>query len=304
MPEGLWRGSRGVRGSRPGVIRMWKSIGGLVLALAASGVLTAADEAPAPACNMAPGWSQSGPVRTYGADNLFEYMDGNAEGYLTYGFLKMQGVTCRKGDVTFTIDLSDFGDPDSAYGMFSSNVDERLPTQKIGMNGQIVPRRAFFTKGRYFLEIGANPEGDHTAALKEWTAALEKLIPGSTTLPAALAWFATEQRQSLRLAPGSVLGLRILKRGYAAQYDFGKAFVVLETTPQSAGSVMEQLRKRFGETTPAVIADEAFQATDKYLGRLCVFRKGRYIGGYAISQDGVDPAALSKALAGRVPAAD
>ena len=280
---------------------MMRLVCGLVLSLAACGVLAAADEAPVPACNLVPGWSQAGPARTYVSDNLFEYMDGNAEGYLIYGFLKMQGVTCKKGDVTFVIDLSDFGDADLAYGMFTSNVDGRQPTQKIGANGQIVPRRAFFVKGRYFLEIAANPEGDYTSVLKEWTAALDKVVPGSTELPPALAWFPAEQRQSLRLVPESVLGLRVLKRGYAAQYDYGKAFVVLEATPQSAASVMEQLRKRFGATTPTAIGDEAFQATDQYLGRLCVFRKGRYVGGYAISQAGTDPVPLSKTLAEIVP---
>jgi hypothetical protein len=283
---------------------MLKLTGALVLGLAASGVLAAAGQAPAPACNLVPGWSQAGDARSYESQNLFEYMDGNAEGYLVYGFLKMTGVTCKKGDVTLVIDLSDFGDPDSAYGMFTANVDGRVPTQKIGMNGQIVPRRAFFVKGQYYLEIGANPEGDYTTVLQAWTAAFEKIIPGSTSLPAPLAWFPAEQRQGLRLVPESVLGIRILKRGYAAQYDFGKAFVVLEATPQSAAVIMEQLRKRFGATTPATIADEAFQVTDQYLGRLCVFRQGKYIGGYAISKDGVDPVSLSKALAVRVPKAE
>lgn len=279
---------------------MMRLIYSLILALAAAGLLAAADQVPVAACNVVPGWSQTGPDRSYVADNLFEYMDGNAEGYLTYGFLKMQGVTCKKGDVTFVVDLSDFGDADSAYGMFTSNVDGRQPTQKIGMQGQIVPRRAFFAKGRYFLEIAANPEGDHTPALKEWMAAFDKLIPGSTELPAALSWFPTEQRDSLRLVPQSVFGIRALKRGYAAQYAYGKAFVVLESTPQSAGAVMDALRKRFGNTTPATVADDAFQVTDQYLGRLCVFRKGEYLGGYAISQDGVDPVALAKALAAKV----
>jgi hypothetical protein len=97
-----------------------------------------------------------------------------------------------------------------------------------------------------------------------------------------------------------VFGIRALKRGYAAQYDYGKAFVVQEATPQSAGAVMDALRKRFGNTTPASVADEAFQVTDQYLGRLCIFRKGQFIGGYAISQDGVDPIALAKNLAGKV----
>ena len=96
-----------------------------------------------------------------------------------------------------------------------------------------------------------------------------------------------------------MFGISALKRGYAAQYDYGKAFVVLESTPQSAGAVMDALRKRFGNTTPAAVADDAFQVTDQYLGRLCVFRKGEYIGGYAISQDGMDPVALSKTLAGK-----
>jgi hypothetical protein len=283
---------------------MLRPIRGLLLALASGGVLAAADEAPAPACNLVPGWSQAGPVRSYESNNLFEYMDGNAEGYLSYGFLKMQGVTCKKGDITFTVDLSDFGDPDSAYGMFTSNVDERQPTRKIGMSGQIVPRRGFFAKGRYFLEIAANPEGDYTSALQEWTAAFEKIIPGSTDLPAALAWFPAAQRQNLRMVPSSVLGMRVLKRGYAAQYDYGKAFVVIEATAQSAGGVMDQLRKRFPETSPAPIADEGFQVTDKYLGRLCVFRKGRYIGGYAISQDGMDAVAVTQALAAKVPGAN
>jgi hypothetical protein len=275
-----------------------------MLAIAACGVLAAADEAPALACNAVPGWSQTGPARAYESENLFEYMDGNAEGYLSYGFLKMRGITCQKGDVTFVIDLSDFGDADSAYGMFTSNVDGRQPTVKIGINGQIVPRRALFAKGQYFFEIGANPEGDHTPALKQWLTAMEQAIPGSTTLPPALGWFPTEQRQNLRLVPASVLGMRVLKRGYAAQYDYGKAFVVPEATPQSAADVMNQLRKRFGDTTPTTIADDAFQTNDKYLGRLCVFRKGRYIGGFAITQDGKDPLPLTKALAEKISKAD
>jgi hypothetical protein len=63
---------------------------------------------------------------------------------------------------------------------------------------------------------------------------------------------------------------------------------------------MQQFKARFGATTPAKLGDEAFQATDPYLGRLCVFRKGRYIAGYAISTDGVDAVALSTELAAKV----
>ena len=55
----------------------------------------AAVAAVAPSCGVVPGWIQSGAPRAYTADNLFEYMDGNAEGYILYNFQEMRGVTCR-----------------------------------------------------------------------------------------------------------------------------------------------------------------------------------------------------------------
>lgn len=271
-----------------------------MLKVAGALVLSACLAAAAPTCSLVPGWTQDGQPRAYTADNLFEYMDGNSEGYILYHFKEMHGVTCKQGSVTFVIDISDMGDADYSFGMFSSTRDLRQPAYAVGMGGQIIPRRLIFAKGQYYIEIAANPEGDHTAALKLWAAALEKSVTGATTPPAALQWFPADAQQSLRLVPESVLGLRLLRRGYLAQYDFGKAFVVFEDTPQSAAEVMEKLRARFGETTKSGIAEESFEATDKYLGHLTIFRKGRYIGGYAITKS-ENPAPLAASLAAKLP---
>lgn len=272
----------------------------LIRALLVAAATSMVAAAAAPTCALVPGWTQKGDARSYTADNLFEYMDGNAEGYLIYGFAKMQGVTCEKGGATFVVDLSEFADADSAYGMFSANKDPNQPQVKLGAGGQIVPRRAIFVKGKYYFEIAAEPEADHSAALREWTAAAEKTIEGSSSLPAAMSWFPEEKRQSLRLVPESVLGIRLLKRGYVGQYEHGKAFLVTEDTPESAAALMQKLRARFGETTAAKVGDEAFQADDRYLGRLCFFRKGRMIGGYANVAGSSDPLALAIALASKL----
>jgi hypothetical protein len=263
--------------------------------------VSTAASAAAPACNLVPGWTAQAAMRNFGQDNLFEYMDGNAEGYLLYGFQSMQGVTCEKGGATLVIDISDFGDADSAYGMFSSTRDPGQPSVKVGMGGQIVPRRALFVKGKYYVEIAANPEGDFTSTLREWTAAIEKTLAGSSEPPAALAWFPPEKQQGLRLVPESVLGIRLLKRGYVGQYEAGKAFVVEEESSAAAVDVMEKLRARFAGNSPAKIGDEAFQAADQYLGRLCIFRKGRYVAGYGNLAEGQDGIALATVLAQRIP---
>ena len=254
-----------------------------------------------PDCGAIPGWQQQGATRSYSAESLFEYMDGNAEGYLIYGFTRMDGVTCVKGGDTILIDVSEMADADSAYGIFTANRHPNFPVTSIGMAGQVQPRKAVFCKDRYYVELSANPEKDHSAALRMFVAALEKMITGGTKLPEALSWFPTGKLNSLRLVPESVLGLRALKRGYAAEYEFGKAFVVTEESPAAAAAVLAKVRARIGQTEPAKVADEGFQVTDRYLGRLCFFRKGRFLGGYANVAEGADPAVLANSLAARLP---
>ena len=272
-----------------------------VAAIAAfAGMAAAAGNAPvAPRCDLVAGWTQLGPARTYTFDNLYEYMDGNSEGYFLYNFQEMHGVTCKQGEATFVVDISDMGDADFAFGMFSATRDLRQPAYPVGMGGQIVPRRLIFAKGKYYVEIAANPDGDYTPALKVWAAALERVVEGETHPPAALAWFRTEGLESLRMVPESVLGLRVLRRGYVAQYAFGKAFVAFEDSAESAGAALGKLRARLAGATGVPVADEAFEATDPYLGRMCIFRKGQNLGGYAVTGT-ADPLTMAKELAAKV----
>ena len=252
-------------------------------------------------CHLAAGWEPSGPKREYLADNLYEYMDGNAEGYLIYGFVRMQGITCQSGDNTLVIDVSEMNDADSAYGMFAANRDPDRSAAKIGMGGQVQPRRASFAKGKYYVEIAASPARDHTAALQAFVTEMEKRLPGRTTPPETLAWFPKENLTSVRLIPESVLGLRQLKRGYVAQYEQGKAFIVLEASSESAAEVMKKLRARFTDASPAQVGDEAFLAKAKYLDGICFFRKGRYLGGYANLPDPQQAASRAVILATHIP---
>ena len=252
-------------------------------------------------CQLVPGWEQSGARRQYVADNLYEYMDGNAESYLIYGFARMQGITCKSGGNTLVIDVSEMNDADSAYGMFAANRDPNQPIARIGMGGQVQPRRASFAKGKYYVEIAASPDRDQTAALQAFVTEMEKRLEGRTTPPEALGWFPKEDLTSARLIPESVLGLRQLKRGYVARYKQGQAFIVPETSPESAAEVMKKLRERFADSSPAQVADEAFQAKARYLDGICIFRKGRYLAGYANLPEPEEAASLAAKLAARIP---
>jgi hypothetical protein len=252
-------------------------------------------------CHLVPGWQQSGTKREYTADNLYEYMDGNAESYLLYGFVRMQGITCTYGEKKLVIDVSEMEDSDLAYGMFASNRDPNQPIAKIAMGGQVQPRRASFAKGKYYVEIAASPEGDHTAALQAFATKIEASLEGRSTPPEALDWFPKENQTSVRLVPESVLGLRQLKRGYVAKYAQGQAFIVLEASPESAAETFKKVQARFPDASPAKFADEAFQAKTQYLDSICIFRKGRYVAGYANLPDPQEAVTRATKLATRIP---
>jgi len=253
-------------------------------------------------CKAAPGWQQKGETRSYEPDNLFDYMDGNSEGYLLYRFAGMKGISCVSGDATLVIDISEMADPEYAFGIFSANRDPRRPVEKIGMGGQVGGRKATFAKDRYYVEITANPDRDHSAALRAFITDIEKRIQGRTTPPEILGWFPPEGlvAESVRLVPESVLGIRLLRKGYVGLYDFGKGFLVPADSPAEAAALVAKLKGRFGQSTPVAIAEEGFTATDRYLDGVSVFRKGRYVGGFS-NLKGRDGVRESTALASRIP---
>jgi hypothetical protein len=275
----------------------------IAAALCLSAAASTGDE-PLPRCDVLSGWTQSGPSRSYAADNLCDYMNGNSEGYLIYGFEQMRGITCKSGEVSFIVDISDMPDSESAYGLYASNRDPRVPVESIGMSGQIVPQRGIFVKGRRFVEISASPVAmDHTVSIRAFLKAMDARLDGTSEMPAVVGWFPNEgvEPGSIRLVPQSVLGLSILKRGYVAKYGYGRAFVVRHASSESAGQVMTRLRARFGETKPVSVGDEAFQATDKYLGRLLFLRKGVHVAGFANIKEGFNETQAAQALAARMP---
>ncbi len=251
-----------------------------------------------------PGWEQSGPARHYTPDNLFDYRDGAAEGYLIFSFVHMQGIDCKSGAITLSIDVSDMTDADSAYGMFAANRDPQQPIRKIGMGAQLLPQSLLFARGKYFVEIletDGSTDSNQTAALQAFAAKIEPQLEGRATPPETLAWFPTENQLSVRLVPESVLGLKILKRGYVAKYNQGQAFIVIEQSPESAAAVMNKLRAHFDGSVPVQLGDEALKVKAPYLDGICIFRKGRTIAGYANLSDAAEANAQAAKLLERIP---
>jgi hypothetical protein len=268
------------------------------LLLAFSGALTAGDLVPD--CSGVSGWSQKGEVRSFVPDDLFDYINGNAEGYIIYGFEKMTGVTCVSGEESVLIDISRMESAELAFGIFSANRHPRFEVAKIGAAGQLMPRKATFVKGRYYVELASR--SDAPEILEAFVKAFEPAVPGTIDPPATLGWFPEEglDPDSVRLIPQSVLGLRMLKRGYIAQYDDGRSFIVAEDSPDTAAALMGKLKDRLSEVQEVEVGDEALTGKDRFLGLMCVARKGSYVVG-SVTRKEADIRERTVALVAKVP---
>jgi hypothetical protein len=255
-------------------------------------------------CHFAPRWEQSGAKRQYDAANLFDYKDGGAEGYLIFGFVRMNTIDCRSGANTLTIDVSEMTGVDAAYGIFAGNLDPTQPATEIGMGGQVQAQSAIFAKGKYYVEIvetAADPSTNDSATMRAFASAVEMRLEGAVSPPAQLHWFPPGNVAPVRMVPESVLGLRELRRGYVATYVKGQAFIVLEDTPDAAALVLKALRAHFPGAIQVLVGDEAFQANAQYLDGVCIFRKGRVLAGYIHLPAPQEAAAQAEALAARIP---
>ena len=258
--------------------------------------------AQTPVCAIAPGFKQEGEAREFNTETLFNYMDGNSEGYFLYSFVRMQGVTCKAGDLSLVLDVSEFADPEMAYGMFTANFDNRQPRAALGAGGQVTSTKAIFVKGKYFVEISVEPEGEHAKLLEAAAHAMEPRVPGSVSVPKELSLFPKEGLQpgSPRLIPHSVLGLRMLQKGYLGIYDSGRLFFVTEASPEAARALFAKLKDRFpaGPDQPKTeVGEESYTGDDRLLGRFCLFRKGARVGGFVSAAEGTERARFAAQFA-------
>jgi len=103
------------------------------------------------------GWKKASPPDTYDKTNLFDYIDGGAELYISYNFQKLLAVRYKgAGDDEIVIDMFDMGNSYNAYGLFSHGRE-----REDGLAGQGSEYNAgllAFWKDRYYVSILAYPE--------------------------------------------------------------------------------------------------------------------------------------------------
>ncbi len=171
------------------------------------------------------GWEKAGEVKTYYSDNLWEYINGAAENFLSYGFVELNYCDMQKDDLIVTVNIYDMGNNLNAFGIYTSEKGRDQETLDMGVESILsLPYQCLQLKGQYYIKIDAF-EGELTEkkALALLTAVSEAL-PGSNDPPEELAMLPTENKikGSENYIRENFLGLEILKNSVFAEYKEGK----------------------------------------------------------------------------------
>ena len=178
------------------------------------------------------GWRLIDPVRTFGPDNLYEEIDGEAELVLPYGMERLTvavlGRTARPGSEV-RLELYRMASPRDAYGIWSQY---RYPDQEIlripPSEAIVSDTSADFFRGETFVRIRSKPGDGSRNDVVGIASEIVALLPGSGSPP--------EEARALDDLPGRVSGSILYQKRAMLGYEcLAPGFEAKFSTASSSG---------------------------------------------------------------------
>lgn len=122
----------------------------------------------------------------YAGKELFDYINGGAELYLSYGLVGMTGCKYNgNGLPQITVEIYEMTDPKNAFGVYTQSRDKE--ESDYGQGSQSFPDFILFWKDRYFVVINTQevvPESGE--AIQYLAKRIEESIPETGDIPAVI----------------------------------------------------------------------------------------------------------------------
>jgi hypothetical protein len=182
-----------------------------------------------------PGWTTGGEIETFGQENIYDLVNGQADAFFAYGFEQVTVQDYENTDDTvLSIEIWQLATPSDAYGLFTTTISGEPVV--IGNEGDADPgRRLVFWQDRFYVHLRARREVPD-ADLWSFAAAVSAALPSGGQRPALIdrlpaeglversAIFFHEEisiQNEVWLGGENLLGLSPETEGVLARYDVG-----------------------------------------------------------------------------------
>jgi hypothetical protein len=121
---------------------------------------------PFPASGVVPGWDKSSDTRTFAAKDLWQYIDGDAEQYISAGVVSTATTDYKyKGQLEAVVDVYTMGNSAGAQKILETGQTKDAKSVQLGDAGVAYEQSVTFRKGPYLVRIVAyesSPDGPET----------------------------------------------------------------------------------------------------------------------------------------------
>ena len=242
------------------------------------------------------GFTAKETVAFFNRNTLYEYINGQAVYYNSYGFTRLEHGIYQKSGGTYTVDVYELGSRLSAFGAFRQQREEEARDYAAGVEGAIIDYLAVFYKDKYYVEIIPLSGGeDDLGAMKLLAGWVDGILPGVKELPPETALFPKEGLvpRSERYVDESLISYSFMGRGLTALYKSPgqtkelRIFIGLAPDPDKARELFKGFEGKMTGPESVIVGDaEGIKGQLPYRGLSVAAQIGSYIyGGMGVTDE-------------------
>ena len=167
------------------------------------------------------GWKPASEVVVYHPGNLWEYINGAAEQFLSFGFQELMYRDLSRKDLVVTVHIYDMGGPLNAYGIYTAERSDETVRHAIGGEAVVLPPyQCLLLKGAYYVKIDAYEGEISEETGLDLVTVVANALPGQDGFPEELRRLPEKDKieGTERYARESYLGLGELQGCVYAKY--------------------------------------------------------------------------------------
>jgi hypothetical protein len=232
------------------------------------------------------GWKKSGEVETFIPKNLYEYINGAADLYLTYDFEELKVAEYQnENKASVTVDVYRHKTPLLAFGIYSQERLSGAGFLDIGVQGYYEKGFLNFLAGPYYVKlstVNTGPE-DRDVLVSFAKNVVENLGPKGS-FPAILSFFPTEGKKvnSEMFISKNFLGYAFLHDGFTADFELQgkkfKLFVIEGENKDECKTMIEKYLQTIKSPTEK-IREGRYTLKDPHHGEIDLQWQGKYLWG-------------------------
>jgi hypothetical protein len=230
-----------------------------------------------------PSWKLSEKFLKFDKSDLFDYIDGAADSYLSYEFEEVSVREYTKGKQAIKAEIYQHSDNNNGFGIYAA---ERFPDYhfiKVGSQAYTSEDILNMVCGRYYVKLFSETR---TPEEKETLIRLAEIIAnhldGKASLPATLQMFPEEGKiiNSEQYINRNFLGYDFLAKAFTVDYSRDgtnfKLFIIDCKEKSKAQDILTDYLK-FTKQTLEGLNEGRIVITDKYNGNIPFFWTGKYL---------------------------